>query len=79
MVYDEQKGEWVPKWGYKGKNKDGEEDWIVEVDEKQERDSEAQGKTLRGQARRDRVEKVKRNERARKANDRRGDKNKAGR
>ncbi|KAK9468524.1 ribosomal biogenesis regulatory protein [Lipomyces arxii] len=34
MTYDEQKGEWVKKWGYKGKNSD--EPWIVEVDEKGE-------------------------------------------
>jgi regulator of ribosome biosynthesis len=70
MVYDEEKGEWVPRWGYKGKNKDGEGDWIVEVDEKKERSSE-EGETVRGQGRRERVERVKRNERAQKANERR--------
>ncbi|GAA5948544.1 hypothetical protein JCM3765_004918 [Sporobolomyces pararoseus] len=31
MVYDEDKQEWVPRWGYKGKNKDKEEQWIHEV------------------------------------------------
>ncbi|GAB7359318.1 hypothetical protein MBLNU230_g5969t1 [Neophaeotheca triangularis] len=36
MVYDEAKGDWVPKWGYKGK-KTEDEDWLVEVDEKKER------------------------------------------
>lgn len=40
MVYDEAKGEWVPKWGYKGKNKEEEQEWIVEVDEKKEREKE---------------------------------------
>lgn len=34
MVYDEEKGEWVPKWGYKGKNKDLDGQWLVEIDEK---------------------------------------------
>lgn len=36
MVYDEDKGDWVPKYGYKGKDK-GDGDWLVEVDEKAER------------------------------------------
>ena len=31
LVFDEEKQDWVPKWGYKGKNKDVEEQWIVEV------------------------------------------------
>ncbi|CAK7892392.1 regulator of ribosome biosynthesis [[Candida] anglica] len=34
MVYDEEAGEWVPKWGYKGKNKDIDSQWLVEVDTK---------------------------------------------
>lgn len=34
MVYDEASGEWVPKWGYKGKNKQMDDQWLVEVDEK---------------------------------------------
>ena len=36
MEFDEAKGDWVPKYGYKGKNTDGG-DWLVEVDEKAER------------------------------------------
>ena len=72
MVYDEEKGEWVPKWGYKGRNKDGENDWIVEVDEKKEKDilGKQDGRTVRGEGRRDRVEKVRRNERKQRANER---------
>ncbi|GAA5927142.1 hypothetical protein JCM1841_006061 [Sporobolomyces salmonicolor] len=31
MVYDEERQEWVPRWGYKGKNKDKEDQWIHEV------------------------------------------------
>lgn len=34
MVYDENTGEWVPKWGYKGKNKSLDDQWLVEVDDK---------------------------------------------
>ncbi|KAM9886972.1 hypothetical protein OXX79_013909, partial [Metschnikowia pulcherrima] len=34
MVYDEATGEWVPKWGYKGKNKGLDDQWLVEIDEK---------------------------------------------
>lgn len=34
MVYDEASGEWVPKWGYKGKNKQLDNQWLVEVDDK---------------------------------------------
>ncbi|KAK9321386.1 regulator of ribosome biosynthesis [Lipomyces orientalis] len=35
LVYDEAKGEWVKKWGYKGKNQ--EIPWLVEVDENTEK------------------------------------------
>lgn len=31
LVFDEETQEWVPKWGYKGKNKQLENQWIVEV------------------------------------------------
>ncbi|KAF8001165.1 hypothetical protein HF325_004954 [Metschnikowia pulcherrima] len=34
MVYDEATGEWLPKWGYKGKNKGLDDQWLVEIDEK---------------------------------------------
>lgn len=73
MVFDEETQEWVPKWGYKGKNKDGEGDWIVEVDEKKER-TEGKGNEVGvgGEGRRERKEKVRRNERSQRANERRG-------
>ncbi|KAK3167796.1 hypothetical protein OEA41_004242 [Lepraria neglecta] len=72
MVFDEETQEWVPKWGYKGRNKSGEGEWIVEVDEKKEkeRDEEGKGKTVRGEGRRERMEKVKRNERKQRNNER---------
>lgn len=31
LIYDAEKQDWVPKWGYKGKNKEIESQWIVEV------------------------------------------------
>ncbi|SCV67725.1 BQ2448_5336 [Microbotryum intermedium] len=31
MVFDEEKQDWVPRWGYKGKNKELEDQWITEV------------------------------------------------
>ncbi|KAH0534199.1 hypothetical protein FGG08_007210 [Glutinoglossum americanum] len=68
MVFDEEKGDWVPKWGYKGKNKDGEGDWLVEVDEKKEK-AERDGRNVRGEGRRERVEKLRRNERKMRANE----------
>lgn len=64
-MYDEATGEWVPKWGYKGKNKEGEGDWIVEVDDKKRKDGEEQ----RGDGRRERKEKVRRNERLQRKNE----------
>jgi regulator of ribosome biosynthesis len=78
MVYDEATGEWVPKWGYKGKNKAGENDWIVEVDPKAERERK-EGTERQGDGRRERKEKVRRNERMQRANERKGRKNGGGR
>ncbi|KAL8758232.1 MAG: hypothetical protein Q9199_001642 [Rusavskia elegans] len=79
LVFDEETQEWVPKWGYKGRNKDGEGDWIVEVDEKKER-KEGKGNEIGvgGEGRRERKEKVRRNERSQRANERRTRKNNGG-
>ncbi|KAH8657553.1 ribosomal biogenesis regulatory protein [Tricladium varicosporioides] len=79
LVYDEATGEWVPKWGYKGKNKAGEQDWIVEVDEKKERERrEKHGENAerQGDGRRERKEKIRRNERMQRANERKAGKGK---
>jgi regulator of ribosome biosynthesis len=74
LVYDEAKGEWVPKWGYKGKNKDGENDWLVEVDEKKE-EKTGEAHDARADSRRERKDRMRRNERKQRANDRTGRKN----
>ena len=67
LVYDEAKGEWVPKWGYKGKNKDGENDWLVEVDEKRE-ETTGEAHDKRADGRKERKERIRRNERKERAN-----------
>lgn len=70
LVYDDASGEWVPKWGYKGKNKDAENEWLVEVDEKKERET-GEADDQRATSRADRKERTKRNERKMRANERR--------
>lgn len=76
MVYDEASGEWLPKYGYKGKNKDGENDWLVEVDEKKGKKDGGEH-DARKERREERVERVKRNERRMRANERRNAPNKS--
>ncbi|OAL53210.1 RRS1-domain-containing protein [Pyrenochaeta sp. DS3sAY3a] len=68
MVYDEATGDWVPKWGYKGKNKDGENDWLVEVDEKKERQT-GEAHDARADSRKERKDRMRRNERKQRANE----------
>jgi len=70
LVFDEEKQDWVPKWGYKGKNKDGEGDWLVEVDEKKER-KEGEAGDARKEKRAERKERVVRQERRQRANEKR--------
>ncbi|KAF7846086.1 hypothetical protein BT93_L5275 [Corymbia citriodora subsp. variegata] len=67
LVFDEASGEWVPKWGYKGKNKEGENDWLVEVDEKKERKDGGE-QDARRESREQRKKNVRLNERQAKKN-----------
>ncbi|KAF4555279.1 Regulator of ribosome biosynthesis-like protein [Elsinoe fawcettii] len=70
LVFDPATKEWVPKWGYKGKNKDGEGDWLVEVDdEKETRTGEAGD--ARKEKREERKERIRRQQRRERANERR--------
>ncbi|OXV11017.1 hypothetical protein Egran_01223 [Elaphomyces granulatus] len=71
LVYDEATGEWVPRWGYKGKNKAEEEDWLVEVPEKEWKKEGQTEQNIRGMNRTERKERIRRNERKMRANDRR--------
>jgi regulator of ribosome biosynthesis len=70
LVYDEASGEWIPKWGYKGANKSGENDWLVEVPDKDWK-NEAEGQNVRTAGRRERKDRIKRNDRKMRANERR--------
>lgn len=67
LQYNPETGEWERKWGYKGANKSGENDWIVEVDPKKEAERK-EGTTVWGDRRRERKERVKRNERLQRKN-----------
>ncbi|EFW14410.1 Rhodanese- sulfurtransferase [Coccidioides posadasii str. Silveira] len=74
LVYDEEKGEWVPRWGYKGKNKAEDDQWLVEVDDKKwkkEEDMNIRGESIRNEGRKERMERIRRNERKMRANMRR--------
>lgn len=62
LAFDEESGEWKRKWGYKGLNKKGEDDWLVEVDMKKEQERK-DGTSIRGDGRRERKERIRRNER----------------
>ncbi|KAF1984602.1 ribosomal biogenesis regulatory protein [Aulographum hederae CBS 113979] len=73
-VYDEESGEWVRKWGYKGKNKDGEGDWLVEVDAKKHTTKEGEEGNVRAMGRTERMERIKRNERKMRKNELRASK-----
>lgn len=69
LAYDEQSGEWKRKWGYGGLNKQGQDDPIIEVDMKAERERK-EGTSIRGDGRRQRKENLRRNERKMRKNER---------
>lgn len=62
LAFDDESGDWKRKWGYGGTNKKGQNDPIVEVDMKKERERK-EGTTVRGDNRRERKENMKRNDR----------------
>jgi len=72
LVYDEEKGEWVRKWGYKGKNKGTDGDWLVELDDKRKNAEERDGANVRTEGKRERMERVRRQERKTRSNEKRG-------
>jgi len=67
MVYDEEKQEWVPKWGYKGKNKEVEDQWLVEIDDTK-KTAEGEEVNPRKLNREERKRNIKLNERQQKKN-----------
>ncbi|KAG7292642.1 hypothetical protein NEMBOFW57_002678 [Staphylotrichum longicolle] len=67
--YNEATGEFERKWGYKGANKAGQDDPIIEVNAQKEA-QRAEGTSVRGDKRREIRERVKRNERRMRRNER---------
>lgn len=63
LVYDEEKKDWVPRYGYKGKNKDAEDQWLVEVPADKGSDFNP-----RAAAKQERVARTKKNEAQRNSN-----------
>ena len=59
-VYDEETGEWVPRWGYKGANKKDENEWLVELPSGQS--GEIQDQNPRSALKKDRKARVAANE-----------------
>ncbi|KAK4157844.1 ribosomal biogenesis regulatory protein [Chaetomidium leptoderma] len=71
LQYDEATGEFGRKWGYQGANKAGQDDAIIEVKFNSKKEAERkEGTTVRGDKRREIREKVKRNERRMRKNQR---------
>lgn len=68
MVYDDATGEWVPKWGYKGKNKAEDNQWLVEVDDKKVAAGDEDANDPRKMSRQQRLDLIKKNERQQKKN-----------
>jgi regulator of ribosome biosynthesis len=68
--YNDKTGEFERKWGYKGANKAGQDDAIIEVKAKDEAERMEKGTSVRGDKRREIREKVKRNERRERKNQR---------
>ena len=73
QVYDEETGEWVRKWGYKGKNAREGGEWLVEVDGKKKMNEE-EGKSVRSEGKRERMERMRRQERKERSSKKRGGK-----
>ncbi|KAK4192778.1 ribosomal biogenesis regulatory protein [Podospora australis] len=74
LQYDQETGEFGRKWGYKGANKSGEDDAIIEVKFNSKKELERkEGTSIRGDKRREIREKIKRNERRQRKNERNTD------
>lgn len=69
LRYNAETGEWERKWGYKGANKAGQDDPIIELDPAKEA-RRKEGTSVRGDKRREIRERVKRNERRMRKNQR---------
>ncbi|AEO66140.1 ce5acb14-10e9-4a48-ac2e-6f844d97ad4d [Thermothielavioides terrestris] len=72
LQYNEATGEWERRWGYKGANKAGQDEPIVELDPRKEAERK-EGTSVRGDKRREIRERIKRNERRMRRNQRRAE------
>jgi regulator of ribosome biosynthesis len=66
-VFDEETGEWVPRWGYKGANKKDENEWLVELPSST--GNEAEEGNPRTALKKDRKARINANERKRDRNE----------
>ncbi|KPI45671.1 Ribosome biogenesis regulatory-like protein [Cyphellophora attinorum] len=75
LFYDEASGEWVKKWGYKGKNMQKEGEWLVELPDgdgkKGAQKNGGEEKSVRTEPKRERMERVRRQLRKERNNARR--------
>jgi len=78
-VYNEETGQWDKKWGYKGKKDGVQQDWLVELDDKQVRKEKGldDGKTIRNEGKREKMERMRRQERKERSNVKRQGKSKS--
>ncbi|KAK0632411.1 ribosomal biogenesis regulatory protein [Immersiella caudata] len=70
LAYDEVTGEFGRKWGYMGANKAGQEEPIIEVPNSKKEQERKEGTSIRGDKRREIRERIKRNERKMRSNQR---------
>ncbi|KAK0655700.1 ribosomal biogenesis regulatory protein, partial [Cercophora newfieldiana] len=71
LAYDEATGEFGRKWGYQGANKAGQDEPIIEIHHNSKKELERkEGTSIRGDKRREIREKIKRNERKMRKNQR---------
>jgi regulator of ribosome biosynthesis len=70
LAYDEVTGEFGRKWGYKGANKAGQDEPIIEVPNSKKEQERKEGTSIRGDKRREIRDKIKRNERKMRSNQR---------
>lgn len=71
LQYNAETNEFERKWGYKGANKAGQDDPIIEVKFNSQKEiNRKEGTSIRGDKRREIREKIKRNERLQRRNER---------
>lgn len=79
-VFNEETQQWEKKWGYKGKKDGGpQQDWLVELDDKQVKTEKGldDGKTIRNEGKREKMERLRRQERKERANSKKQGRGKA--